>query len=217
MTRSATCWFSRKACLLQQRVHQRRLAVVDMRDDGDIAEFHCGENFQRRERLLLQRNIAICRPITMALKREHSLRPPGKSSAHLPVTRMPCSSRIGPNPQEASLLRIEPYRLPSDPQGSLSVPSSWQKGLGGGLCRFLAVCVVAVVVVFGALPARADGARHFQLSADASAGLDDWAEFTTGARLQLSQRGVLSLSGTAATEFDSFFSLNGRVGYSQIF
>ncbi len=57
----------------------------------------------------------------------------------------------------------------------------------------------------------------FELSADASAGLDDWAEFTTGARLQLSQRGVLSLSGTAATEFDSFFSLNGRVGYSQIF
>jgi hypothetical protein len=28
--------------LLQQAVDERRLAVVDMGDDGDIAEFHCG-------------------------------------------------------------------------------------------------------------------------------------------------------------------------------
>jgi hypothetical protein len=41
ITRSATRWFSRKApdCL-QQLVDQRRLAVVDVGDDGDVAQLH---------------------------------------------------------------------------------------------------------------------------------------------------------------------------------
>ena len=57
----------------------------------------------------------------------------------------------------------------------------------------------------------------FELSTDASGGLSDWAEFTTGGRFQLSQRGVLSVTGRVATEFDDFFTMGGRVGYSQIF
>ena len=41
MARSATCWLSRKVPLcLQQAVDQRGLAVVDVRDDRDVADVH---------------------------------------------------------------------------------------------------------------------------------------------------------------------------------
>ena len=40
MTRSSTCWLSRKDRIAQQDVDERRLAVVDVGDDGDIAQFH---------------------------------------------------------------------------------------------------------------------------------------------------------------------------------
>ena len=40
MTRSATCWLARKEPrLAQELVDQRGLAVVDMGDDGDVAQF----------------------------------------------------------------------------------------------------------------------------------------------------------------------------------
>ena len=39
MTRSATSWFSRNdAGLPEHRVDERGLPVVDVRDDGDVAE-----------------------------------------------------------------------------------------------------------------------------------------------------------------------------------
>ena len=40
-TRSATCWLARNAPdLAQELIDQRRLAVIDMRDDRDVTEFH---------------------------------------------------------------------------------------------------------------------------------------------------------------------------------
>jgi uncharacterized membrane protein len=57
----------------------------------------------------------------------------------------------------------------------------------------------------------------FELSARGDTGLSDWAEFTAGARTQVSQRGVVSVTGRIGTEFDEFFAMQGRVGYSQIF
>ena len=43
MARSATRWLvAEGAGLLQQVVHQRRLAVVDVGDDRDVTEFHWG-------------------------------------------------------------------------------------------------------------------------------------------------------------------------------
>ena len=43
MARSATRWFSRNgARLLEQPVDQGGLPMVDMGDDGDIAELHRG-------------------------------------------------------------------------------------------------------------------------------------------------------------------------------
>ena len=44
ITRSATCWLARNdAALPQQRVDQRGLAVVDVRDDGDVAPERVGD------------------------------------------------------------------------------------------------------------------------------------------------------------------------------
>jgi uncharacterized protein YhjY with autotransporter beta-barrel domain/uncharacterized membrane protein len=57
----------------------------------------------------------------------------------------------------------------------------------------------------------------FQFSGTAPGDLDDWGEFVAGSRFQLSPRQVLSLSGRVLTEFDDFYALNGRVGYSLIF
>lgn len=57
----------------------------------------------------------------------------------------------------------------------------------------------------------------FELSTDAAGDLDGWAEFTAGARYQLSERGVFSVSGRASTEFDDYVTLGARVGYSQTF
>lgn len=57
----------------------------------------------------------------------------------------------------------------------------------------------------------------FELTAHGHSGIDDWAEFMAGARSQVSERGVVSVTGRVATEFDDFFSMGGRVGYSHIF
>ena len=44
MARSATRSFARNdAALVQQRVDERRLAVVDVRDDGDVAPERVGD------------------------------------------------------------------------------------------------------------------------------------------------------------------------------
>lgn len=57
----------------------------------------------------------------------------------------------------------------------------------------------------------------FELSTDTAGTLDGWAEIMAGARYQLNERGVFSVSGNVATEFDEYFTLGGRVGYSQTF
>lgn len=57
----------------------------------------------------------------------------------------------------------------------------------------------------------------FELTAVGGNGLQDWAEFMAGARSQVSERGVISVTGRIGTEFDDFFSMGGRVGYSHIF
>jgi len=39
MTRSATCWFLAEGMsLAQEEIHERGLAVVHVRNDGDVAE-----------------------------------------------------------------------------------------------------------------------------------------------------------------------------------
>lgn len=57
----------------------------------------------------------------------------------------------------------------------------------------------------------------FELSTDTAGTLDGWAEIMAGARYQLNEKGVFSVSGNVATEFDEYFTLGGRVGYSQTF
>jgi hypothetical protein len=57
----------------------------------------------------------------------------------------------------------------------------------------------------------------FEVSSDGAGNIDGWAEFMGGARYQVSQAGVVSVSGRVSTEFDDFATLNGRIGYSQTF
>jgi outer membrane autotransporter protein len=57
----------------------------------------------------------------------------------------------------------------------------------------------------------------FEVSSDGAGNIDGWAEFMGGARYQVSQAGVISVSGRVSTEFDDFATLNGRIGYSQTF
>lgn len=57
----------------------------------------------------------------------------------------------------------------------------------------------------------------FELSTDTAGNREGWAEVMAGARYQLSESGVFSVSGNAATEFDDYFTLGGRIGYSQTF
>lgn len=57
----------------------------------------------------------------------------------------------------------------------------------------------------------------FEVSSDGAGNIDGWAEFMGGARYQVSQAGVVSVSGRVSTEFEDFATLNGRIGYSQTF
>lgn len=57
----------------------------------------------------------------------------------------------------------------------------------------------------------------FDLSAQGSGSIADWAEFMSGARYQLTQQGVLSVIGRVSTEFDDFFAMQGRLAYSHTF